>query len=70
MAPSTPTGLLVLAMLVGQAAGFARVPKELAEKGGDVRASRTSYGGTLGECADDPEWKDSYEDEELDTTIL
>ena len=41
MAPWTPTGLLVLAMLVGQAAGFARAPKEAAEKGGDVRASRT-----------------------------
>ena len=41
MTASTPTGLLVLAMLVGQAAGFARAPKEAAEKGGDVRASRT-----------------------------
>ena len=40
MAPSMPTGLLVLAMLVGQVVGFAKVPKDAAEKGGDVRASR------------------------------
>ena len=36
MAPSTPTGLLVLAVLVGQAAGFAKAPKDkdAADKGG------------------------------------
>ena len=36
MTPSTPTGLLVLAVLVGQAAGFAKAPKDkdAADKGG------------------------------------
>ena len=66
MAPSTPTGLLVLAMLVGQVAGFARVPKELAEKGGNVRASRMhlKLPGTGGKCVgpNEPDWKDSWGD--------
>ena len=39
MALSTPTGLLVLAMLVGQVTGFAEVPKGAVEK--EVRASRS-----------------------------
>ena len=42
MAPSMPTGLLVLAMLVGQVAGFAKVPKDAAEKGGDLLEARTA----------------------------
>ena len=51
MAPLMPTGLLVLAMLVGQAAGFAKAPKDkdAADKGdrgredgpGDVRDGQT-----------------------------
>ncbi len=49
MAPSTPTGLLVLAMLVGQVTAFARVPKDGVEKGGEVLGSRMSRAGTLGE---------------------
>ena len=64
MAPSTPTGLLVLAMLVGQAAGFARVPKELAEKDGGVLPSRMTYrtGGAICAGPDISEWKDTYGD--------
>ena len=63
MALSTPTGLLVLAVLVGQAAGFARVPKELAEKDGGVLPSRMTYTGALS-CAgpNDQEWKDDWGD--------
>ena len=68
MAPSTPTGLLVLAMLVGQAAGFARVPKDGVEKkGGDLRASRTDiliqgYFGSQCTGPNDAEWKDEWGD--------
>ena len=42
MTPSTPTGVLVLAMLVGQVTAFARVPKDGVEKGGEVLGSRMS----------------------------
>ena len=64
MAPSTPTGLLVLAMLVGQVTAFARVPKDGVEKGGEVLGSRMSRAGTLGVCTgpDDAEWKDPFGD--------
>jgi hypothetical protein len=69
MTASTPTGLLVLAMLVGQAAGFARVPKEAADKGGDVLPSRMSYYSSyyspyILTCAgsDSSEWKDRWGD--------
>ena len=37
---STPTGLLVLAMLVGQVVGFSQFPEGASEEGGDLRASR------------------------------
>ena len=62
MALSTPTGLLILAVLVGQAAGFAKVPKDAAESG-DLRASRTfSTGGSICAGPDISEWKDTYGD--------
>jgi hypothetical protein len=50
MTPSTPTGVLVLAMLVGQVTAFARVPKDGVEKGGELLGSRMSRAGTLGVC--------------------
>ena len=63
MAPSTPTGLLVLAMLIGQAAGFAKAPKDkdAADKGGDVRASRIDM-GTPCVGLDQWMWRDSWGD--------
>ena len=63
MALSTPTGVLVLAMLVGQAAGFARVPKDAAEKGGDLIPSRMSYStGSTCTGTDSSTWKDAWGD--------
>ena len=64
MTPSTPTGVLVLAMLVGQVTAFARVPKDGVEKGGELLGSRMSRAGTLGVCTgpDDAEWKDPFGD--------
>ena len=62
MALSTPTGLLILAVLVGQAAGFAKVPKDAAESG-DLRASRTfSTGGSICAGPDISEWRDMAQD--------
>ena len=64
MTRSMPAGLLVLAMLVGQVAGFAKVfPKDAAEKSGDVRASRhmaPSPNTCMGR--DSSTWKDYWED--------
>ena len=67
MAPSTPIGVLVLATLVGQVAGFARVPKDGVEKGGELlgsRITRAGSAGTVGVCTgpDDAEWKDVFGD--------
>lgn len=64
MALSTPTGLLVLAMLIGQAAGFAEVPTGAVEKGGDLLPSRMSYNTGGNACAgkDNADWVDEYGD--------